>query len=179
MAEETRKRKRKVGVNETDLRSRENEAVQLHVAGLTLAAIAERLGWADPSGAGKAIKRALDRATFRGATTMRRLEAAKLDEVHRRMMLILIGKDVPNSERVAAAKQITHVVALRARLFGLNAPEVVRFEAELDKVFETLRSLVSEDEFEKIAEAIAERDRREAPGAEPSGSETSGSALPN
>lgn len=175
----TKPRRRKPGVNHTEQRQRENEAMRLHVAGMTLAQIGERFGCHEAT-VSRMISRGLDRATFEGARALRRRQAERLELLHGSAMRVLGDAGSTFDQRLRAIAQAVRVSDAVTRLYGLNAPERVRFEADMDKVFETLRSLLKEDEFEQVAEAIARRDSGEAPGAEPGGPATPGSApLPN
>lgn len=167
-------------MNHTEQRQRENEAMSYHVAGMTLLKIAERFGCHE-STVSRWITHALDRATFKGARSLRLRQGERLELAYVNAVRV-VGEATTPEQRLGGIKQMVNVHNAVARLYGLNAPEVVRFDVEMDKVFETLRKVVKEDEFERIAEAIADArgDSGEAPGAEPGGPETPGSpALPN
>lgn len=99
---------------------KESEAVQLRLAGASLAQIAARVGYADPSGAHRAITRAL-RAMLpeQERADARRLEIAKLDRLEMAAWPHALGGD----DRAAAT--ILRCIGMRAKLQGLEAPAVL------------------------------------------------------
>jgi hypothetical protein len=60
---------------------KEAEALRLRIAGLTMAQIAERLGYADPSGALKAVKAGIRRACLLPAEELRSVQVARYEKL--------------------------------------------------------------------------------------------------
>lgn len=104
-------------------RRRQAEAVQLRIAGASLAVIAERVGYADPSGAQKAIMSALRQMLpEQERDDARRLEIAKLDRLEMAAWTRALagGEDADK-----AASTILRCVGMRAKLLGLEAPQAL------------------------------------------------------
>lgn len=99
---------------------KQSEAVQLRIAGASLAQIAARVGYADPSGAHQAIMSAL-RAMLpeQERDDARRLEIAKLD----RLEMAAWNRALAGGEDAdKAASTILRCITTRAKLLGLEAP---------------------------------------------------------
>jgi len=98
-------------------RAREAACLELRKAGLTYAAIGERLGMSE-SGAWRAVMRALKRLMERineQAEDVRTLEVQRLDD--------LLETLWPYRHKPAYVDRILRVMERRARLLGLDAPE--------------------------------------------------------
>ncbi len=180
----TKKRKRKPGVNETALRDRENEAMKLHVAGATLALIGVRLATNEgrerpytESAVSKMIRRGLDRATFAGARELRQVQWQRLELVHGRLLQLFLSTEATIDQRIKLAAQITNVNQRVARLFGLDAAQRIELAAAEDRMLEVVRTQVSEDDYERILEALASGDSGGTPGEAPGGEAAEGSTL--
>jgi hypothetical protein len=108
------------GKREVEAQRKSSQAVQLRVAGATLTQIAERLGYADASGAHRAITRALkEMLPEEDRQAGRRLELAKLDRLEMSAWPnALAGDD-------KAANVILRCIGMRAKLLGLEAPAIV------------------------------------------------------
>ena len=99
-------------------REREEQALQLRIAGLTYRRIGEAMGISE-SGAYKAVKRALRRLNERiaeNAEELRRMEMERLDALH----LAFWPRAKQGDEK--AADRILRIDAARRALCGLDAP---------------------------------------------------------
>lgn len=105
------------GQKEIVARQRQAKAIQLRVAGASLAVVAKECGYADPSGAHQAIVAGLrEILPDQDRSDARRLELAKLDRLEMAAWpLALRGDD-------RAAATILRCVQTRAKLLGLEAP---------------------------------------------------------
>ena len=98
-------------------RLREAEAVRLRIEGASYREIADALGYQGPSGAYKAVERAIERlCPVERAETLRRIEAARLDRLWRRLWRKLEEGDLSVVDR------LLRIMERRARLLGLDAP---------------------------------------------------------
>ncbi len=119
-------------------RVRAQKAVDLRLAGLTYAAIAESLDYADESGPRKAVNNLLTKVEHESVAEMRKVEGLRLDRLQRAVWVNAVGGDV---DAIKTALQITD---RRTRLFGLNAPMALRVTEE-----------ITDEEFaEKMADLI-------------------------
>lgn len=101
---------------------RQAEAVQLRIAGVSLAQIADRIGYANASGAHYAIMAALRMMLpDQERDDARRLELAKLDRLEMSAWNRALGGDEPDK----AATTILRCVAMRSKLLGLEAAQQV------------------------------------------------------
>ena len=96
---------------------REAEALSLRLAGYSYGEIASELGYANASGAHKAVMRALEKLhPVEKAEKLRRIEAARLDRLWRRLWAKLEEGDLSVVDR------LLKIMERRARLLGLDAP---------------------------------------------------------
>jgi len=138
----------------TDERDRACEALELRRTGLPYYEIATRLGYADESGARKAVSRLLDRREAEGVAELRAVEGDRLDTLQAAAWDAAIGGDLD------AIKTVLSVIDRRVRLFGLNAPERVAVAAAVgmsDVTWaEQIAGLLSKLETpEEVVEAVA------------------------
>ena len=98
---------------------RQLQALELRKAGASYEAIAERLGYADRSGAYRAVKAALTLTLREPAAELRSLEAERLDA-----MLLPLWRRVQTGDEKAVDRAL-RIMERRARLLGLDAPASV------------------------------------------------------
>lgn len=99
-----------------ELAEKERKAVELRIAGYDYVAIAATLGYADHTGALKAVKRALLRTMKPATETERALEVARMDRVL---------KGIWHWAEHGQAEAIDRVLKIskrRSELLGLDAP---------------------------------------------------------
>lgn len=107
------------------LTRREAEAVRLRAEGCDYDQIAQCLGYANRSGAYKAVRRSLRRQVGERVEDMRRLEEERLDALQVPLWDRAIDGDGPALDRVL------RIIDLRCRLLGLNLPpQIERRSAE-------------------------------------------------
>lgn len=94
-----------------DTAARDAEAARLRTDGWTLHRIADHLGFADESGAWRAIDRALKRTVAEPAAALRTLELARLDEAHQIAVAVMRKRHVAWAG--GAGKVVTHTVPVR------------------------------------------------------------------
>lgn len=110
-------------------RSRQLQALELKNAGLTDAAIAERLGYADKSGAWRAWRAVLDRREAAGAAELRELHGSRYE----RLLQAIWGAALEGD--VAAVREARKLIDSMARLYGTNKlDELAARQAELDEM---------------------------------------------
>lgn len=103
---------RKVDV---EVANKQRQALQLRNLGASYETIAEQLGYADKSGAYRAVKAALDRAVIEPAFEQRQIMAERLDLMTRRCIEAFIQGDLDQVRNLLAIEK------RRAELFGLDA----------------------------------------------------------
>ncbi|TYQ11601.1 UNVERIFIED_ORG: hypothetical protein L601_001500000150 [Gordonia westfalica J30] len=138
----------------TDERTRAAAALELRRTGLPYHAIADRLGYADESGARKAVTRLLDRREAEGVAELRAVEGDRLDALQAAAWDAAVAGDLD------AIKTVLSVIDRRCRLFGLNAPMPVAVAAAVGISdvgwAEQIAGLLSKLETpEEVVEALA------------------------
>jgi hypothetical protein len=140
---------RKPSQKELEIRERESRVLELRRAGFTLQRIADEVGYADPSGAKKAIKRYYDRLEAEANEHNRSEELERLD----RLQVALWNRAVKGDDK--AIRTVLRIMELRSKILGLHAPvksqvEVINYEltGEYDH------------EVDELAEYFAELERR-------------------
>jgi len=106
-----------------ELVAKERQALDLRLAGATFDAIAERLGYADRSGAQRAVERAMTSTLQEPADQLRELQAARLDR-----LLLAIWPTALDGDAKAIA-QARGLIDQLCKLLGLNAPTKVDVDA--------------------------------------------------
>ena len=96
--------------------ARENEVVKLRRGGLPWSEIAQRVGYADPSGAKAAFDRANRRIIQDDIEEIRTLETERLDYLQAAYWGKAIGGDLH------AAQYVLRVIESRRKLLGVDAP---------------------------------------------------------
>lgn len=109
-----------------DALTRQKQALELRMAGVPYADIAERLGYKDGSGAFRAVKTALKRTLQEPADGVREVELARLDK----LMFALW----PNRANPGVADRILRIMERRAKLLGLDAPTRTDLTSQGEKV---------------------------------------------
>lgn len=111
------------GARAATVKQRQAQAVQLRIAGANLTQIAERVGYANASGAHQAIMAALrDMLPEQERADARRLELAKLDRLEMSAWNRALG-DSEDADK--AATTILRCINTRAKLLGLEAAQQV------------------------------------------------------
>lgn len=155
---------------------RDAEAARLQARGRSLRQIAQELGYANESGAHKAIARALAAVPVQGVDELRRIQCDQLDYLTGKALEILeathyahsthgdllYGPDgnvlVDSAPALNAIDRLVRILERRAKLMGLDAPQ--RHEVTtLDYLDAQIRAATAE-----LARAEA-REAAEAPGA--------------
>lgn len=118
----------------TELRQREQRALQMHLAGMTFEQIGVELGYSDRSGPYKAVHRLLKREEAEGAAEVRAVGQARMDRLLAAVWAKALRGDL---KAVAEARRLEES---RWRLMGAVAPvqAVVRVRSELDAQIEEL-----------------------------------------
>jgi hypothetical protein len=98
-----------------ELRERQRRAVELAIAGASYDAIAQELGYADRSGAWRAVHEALNRWEAPKVAELRQMENARLDRLQAAWWTKAVTDKDPNAARI-----ILKVFERRARLNGLD-----------------------------------------------------------
>lgn len=120
---------------------RDAEAARLQARGMSLRQIAQRLGYADQSGASKAVARALAAVPVQGVDELRRVQCDQLDYLTAKALEVLEAKHYahsthgelvygPNGEVLVdsaptlnAIDRLVRIFERRAKLMGLDAPQ--------------------------------------------------------
>jgi len=109
----------KTSTRRLEAKQRAAEAMTLRIAGASYQVIADRLGFADPSGAQKAIERAMKETIQEPADELRRVELERLDAMF--LGLFPHARQGSPNHVEKAIKVMDH----RAKLLGLYAPAKV------------------------------------------------------
>ena len=108
--------KRPTSQKQIETEERQAKALELRKAGVSLAAIAEELGYASPSGVSQAITAALEKTRAEPAGEYRELMTARLDE------MLAVVWPVALSGDPDAIGSVLRIEERRARLMGLDRP---------------------------------------------------------
>lgn len=104
---------------------RERKAVEAVKRGMTYDQAARVAGYANRSGAYKAVQRALTRAAediAANAEILRALEVARLDRMLMELSTIALRPETPPDLKLKYLEAMRRNVETRARILGLNAP---------------------------------------------------------
>lgn len=122
-------------------RHRQLQALELCVAGEDYDTIAERLEYADRSGAWRAVQTVLSRRESAAAEQLRKLEDLRLGASHQRLCEELaalpVGRDPLSAARLVTA--LVRVSESRRRLHGLDVPSTVEVKTRVHANLEDLK----------------------------------------
>jgi hypothetical protein len=140
--------KKKMNVGEKTRR-----AMALKLAGASYAAIAQQLGYSDPSNARKAVMRGMKYSLQENATELRKIHYGRLEH-----MLMLLWPDV-NAKDLPSMSAALSVMDRMERLYGLNAAERIEVSAGRETV------ILADGDKEDYIKALQEAGERLAPRA--------------
>ena len=95
---------------------RRRRALELRMKGLTFAEIADEVGYASPSGAYEAVRKALDYEAYDDAAEFRKLHVARLET------LIAGIWNMAREGKLGAVDRVINLLEREARLLGLDSP---------------------------------------------------------
>lgn len=101
------------------------EALELRIAGCTFEQIAAKVGYADKSGAWKAVKSALELTLQPAADELRELESQRLDKLWNALFDRAAGGDEKVIDRMIKISE------RRSKLLGLDMPISVRIQPDM------------------------------------------------
>lgn len=111
-----------------EAKERQVKALEAKKAGLNYEQIAEKLGYADASGAFRAVEKALQEMIREPAEHVRMLELARLDQLWMAYYRTAVEGKAPQ-----VVDRLLKIMERRAKLLGLDAPMVVKWQEELEK----------------------------------------------
>lgn len=126
---------------------RTQQAVDLHLAGLTYERIAQEVGYSDASGARNAVLRAIREAAAPSRDAARDAAVARCDRMLRAWWPRALQGDKD------AARVCLDWEARRARLLGLDAPQRVEVTDEMDQAIRSLEARLSADGAYTVTDA--------------------------
>lgn len=112
----------KTSIRRIEAKKKAAEALFLRLAGATYQDIANQLAYKNPSGAQRAVERAMLDTIQEPADKLRKLELSRLD----RMQRGLWGKAIIGG--TGAVDRIIKIMERRAKLTGLDLPTIVKNE---------------------------------------------------
>ena len=133
---------------------KQKRAIALKLAGASYKSIAENLGYADSSGAHKAVSRGLKASLQENAGELRKIHYGRLEH-----MLMLVWPQV-NTGDLSAVNTGLSIMDRMEKLYGLNAAEKIDVSAgpretlivadgEKDQYIENLRAAIEEEEADE------------------------------
>jgi len=131
----------KSGNNALAALERERQALTFRKGGATFEAIAAQLGYANHSGAYKAVRRAMRRTLQEPADELRALELARLDDLLRGVWVEACRGNVAKLDRVLK------IMARRAALLGLDGPKAYQDATDPRREAESIAAEIGKPEL--------------------------------
>ncbi len=142
-------------------RERQKRAMALKLAGASYAQIADNLGYADASGAHKAVARGMKSSLQENAGELRKIHYGRLEHM---LMLVWPAVNQGDSQAVGTALQ---VMDRMERLYGLNAANridvstdsretIIVADGEKNAYIQALKEAIAEDGREIVDAEIVE-----------------------
>ena len=142
-------------------KEKQKRAMALKLAGASYAQIADNLGYADSSGAYKAVSRGMKNALQESAGDLRKIHYGRLEHM---LMLVWPAVNQGDSRAVNSALQ---VMDRMERLYGLNAAErvditagaretIIVADGEKEAYIKALKEAIEEDGHEIVDAEIVE-----------------------
>ena len=144
-------------------KEKQKRAMALKLAGASYAQIADNLGYADSSGAYKAVSRGMKNALQESAGDLRKIHYGRLEHM---LMLVWPAVNQGDSRAVNSALQ---VMDRMERLYGLNAAErvditagaretIIVADGEKEAYIKALKEAIEEDGHEIVDAELIEDD---------------------
>ena len=108
--------KRGTGPKRARLTERRRRALELRIQGLSFFEIAQKVGYASPSGAYRAVKTALDSAVVDAADEFRKIHVARLEALLEGIW------NAARGGKLGAVDRVLKVLDREAKLLGLDLP---------------------------------------------------------
>lgn len=151
---------------EVALAEKEAQAINLRRAGASYEDIARQLGYADPSGAYRAVQRVLRRTIQEPADDLRTLEGQRIERLLMAVWPLALGREVRQADgsmkredpSLKAVEQARKLIADRRQLFGLDSPIPVLGSGEDVDLEEIAQQLSSEHPDLELSSVMAELD---------------------
>ena len=144
----------KASENALTVFERQVQAVELRKSGLGFQDIADRLGYAGPSGAHKAVMSVLRKIMQEPTDELRKLELERLDAMLNALWPAIMRKDAYTPRTVEVALK---VMDRRAALLGLDAPKQV--EDHRTVTITVMAEQLASETGLNAAEIVAEAER--------------------
>ena len=144
------------GKSNPEVFEKEKKVLELRRGGLTFDLIAERLGYANASGAQKAYERACSRIVYDDVVALRKAEMDRLD-----IAQAAIWNEVLQG-RIQAVIALMKIMERRARLLGLDMPiktqlEVTHYDRDtIDAEVQRLVALLDSEQTRKVDTPVSE-----------------------
>jgi hypothetical protein len=144
------------GKSNPEVFEKEKKVLELRRGGLTFDLIAERLGYANASGAQKAYERACSRIVYDDVVALRNAEMDRLD-----IAQAAIWNEVLQG-RIQAVIALMKIMERRARLLGLDMPvktqlEVTHYDRDtIDAEVQRLVALLDSEQTRKMDTPVSE-----------------------
>lgn len=138
--------KKKMNIGEKTRR-----AMALKIAGASYAAIAQQLGYSDPSSARKAVMRGMKYSLQENSAELRKIHYGRLEH-----MLMLLWPDV-NQKDLPSMNAALAVMDRMERLYGLNAAERIEVSAGRETI------ILADGDKDDYIKALQEAGERLAP----------------
>lgn len=137
--------------------ARDARAANLRAAGHSFAVIAEKMGYADSSGARKAVYRVLDRNAWEPVEEARLLELARLDQLLAAAWHIMRTAPTP-AMQLQAVKSVLSIMERRTKYLGLDAP--TRHERWNHQIETQAPESMFEEEIRRLTRELAVLDQQ-------------------
>jgi hypothetical protein len=144
------------GKSNPEVFEKEKKVLELRRGGLTFDLIAERLGYANASGAQKAYERACSRIVYDDVVALRNAEMDRLD-----IAQAAIWNEVLQG-RIQAVIALMKIMERRARLLGLDMPvktqlEVTHYDRDtIDAEVQRLVALLDSEQTRKVDTPVSQ-----------------------
>lgn len=135
------------------------QALQMRSVGYEYERIASDLGYADKSGAWRAVKAALDRAVIEPAREQRLIMADRLDILLQRTLRAVLEGDLDQ------VVNVLRVEKRRAELFGLDAPKGLEISGPGGEAIQTDVGEILRERIAALRERGAPTPQEELPAA--------------
>lgn len=135
----------KARISTAEQYERDTKAVQMSIAGTPLDVIARELGWADASGAAKAITRRLKERAYESVDTLRDVEIARLDRMLMTLEPYLAYGPALETIELPSGEKVYGVVPPKAQMDAMD---------RVMKIMEQRRRLVPQLEVPKPVQEI-------------------------
>lgn len=169
VAEQARVEAEEKAVRRLQKKSRELQALDLHIAGKPAREIAEELGFSSAREARQVIEAIIDEEKSNRVERIRDLHDMRLSKMLNAHWLASLGineegEPVPGGPNQKAGKMVLEIMDQQARLYGVNSPVEIKMRDQQAQLLHVLKGILPAEQFTAVLNELVGSSSPGVPG---------------